>query len=38
MCPQNAGNAIAEAQNSKNFGGPSPRTPLQLCRHRPPSN
>ena len=34
MCPQNAGNAASETQNSKHFRvGACPGTPLQLCRH-----
>ena len=33
MCPQNAGNAISETQNSNISGGACPRSPLQLCRH-----
>ena len=33
MCPQNAGNAVSESQNSKNFWGTMPSDPLQLCRH-----
>ena len=33
MCPQNAGNAVSETQNSKYFRGSMPPDPLQLCRH-----
>ena len=34
MCPQNAGNAISETQNSKNFrGSMPPDPPLQFSHH-----
>ena len=33
MCPQNAGNAVSETQNSKYFRRSMPPDTLQLCRH-----